>query len=145
MKRLVLSVLVVFAIAAAVVGCGSSNTSSGNTELQGTWKATNPNDSTMTYTFTFNGNQWTMVLALTSASQSFQESGTFTIDSAANPKTIDMLFVSSVPADSQIAGTTALGIYQLSGTSLMLGLGDPGNATRPTSFTDDNRVDLVKQ
>jgi uncharacterized protein (TIGR03067 family) len=145
MKRLVLSVLVVFAIAAAVVGCGSSNTSSGNTELQGTWKATDPNDSATTVTFTFNGNQWTMVLASTSASQSFQESGTFTLDSTANPKTIDMLFVSSVPAAPGIAGTTSLGIYQLSGTSLTLELGDPTSATRPTAFTDDNRIDLVKQ
>ena len=72
-----------------------------------------------------------------------QMSGTFTLDSAANPKTINMLFT-SYPMDTEMVGNTSLGIYQLSGTSLTLGLGDPGSA-RPTSFTDDNRLDLVKQ
>jgi uncharacterized protein (TIGR03067 family) len=72
-----------------------------------------------------------------------QMSGTFTLDSAANPKTIDMVFT-SYPMDTGMVGNTSLSIYQLSGTSLTLGLADPGSA-RPTEFTDDNRMDFVKQ
>ena len=137
MKRLILSVLAVFAIATAVVGCSSSNTTgptptltSGNTELEGTWTA-----ATEGMTLTFSGNNWTFTRS------SLQISGTFTINSAASPKTIDRyVTTSSVP---QYVGKTSLGIYLLSGTNLtFVGL-EPGNATRPTSF--DMAVVLVKQ
>ena len=143
MKRLILSILAVFAIVGAVVGCTSGSTSSGNTELQGTWKATSP-DGTVTITFTFSGNHWTMTEASAAQSQSIQLLGTFTIDSTANPRTIDMLYVSSVPATPGIAGTTALGIYQLSGTSLKLEPGNPDSG-RPTAFTENDSIDLVRQ
>jgi uncharacterized protein (TIGR03067 family) len=142
MKRLILSVLVVFAIAAAVVGCGSSNTSSGNMELQGTWKATDPADNTTTITFTFNGNQWTMTEASTSMALSFQMSGTFTLDSAVNPRTIDLYITACSIAPDQV-GTTLHSIYQLNGTNLAIANGQGG--TRPTSFTADNTANLVKQ
>ena len=144
MKRFILSILAVFAIAAAVVGCGSSNTSSGNTELQGTWKATSP-DETVTITVTFSGNSWTMTETSTSASQSVQLSGTFTLDSAANPKTIDMLYVSSVPATPGIAGTTVKGIYQITGNNLMIATADTASDPRPTELNESNSMPLTKQ
>lgn len=143
MKRFFLSVLAVFAIA-AVVGCGASNTSSSNTELEGTWTWTAFGE---TGAFTFSGNQWT--LTGTNSSVSLQiGTGTFTIDSAANPKTIDLYFISAVPADSQIVGKTALCIYQLSSNSLTLAIGDPGGTARPTSFSHNTTAmifNLVKQ
>ena len=131
MKRFILSILAVFAIAAAVVGCGSSNPSglpTGNTELQGTWTWTEAG-----VTFTFSGNNWTITSTIGD-----QTSGTFTLDSATNPKTIDLYFAtySEPQAASQVVGKTALGLYLLSGTNLTLALGDPGTA-RPTSFIED--------
>ena len=177
MKRLILSILAVFAIA-AVVGCSSSNTAgptptptptftptptvaptlmptltptstlvptptptpSDNTALQGRWTTTTGN---MTVTYTFSGDSWSMVAssALTLHLVT-QLAGTFTLSSAANPKTIDML-VSSSPSSPGMAGTTLLGIYQLSGTNLTLSVGYSGD--RPTSFTNESRLDLVKQ
>jgi uncharacterized protein (TIGR03067 family) len=142
MKRLFLSILVVVAIATAVVGCKSNDTSSGNTDLQGTWMATAPDDNTMTITCAFNGNQWTMTEAIATVG-SIQLSGTFTVDSAANPKTIDMLFT-SFPMETDWVGKTSLGIYEISGNSLNLCMGDPGE-TRPTSFTEDDTLTFVKQ
>ena len=136
MKRLVLSVLVVFAIAAAVVGCGSSNTSSGNTELQGTWVNSTTGLLLNTITFNFNSNQWNMMWAFGSESNTLQMNGTFNINPSANPKTIDMVYT-SFPMDTATVGQTSLGIYELSGSDLTLDLGDPGNTSRPTAFGDD--------
>ncbi len=107
MKRLILSVLVVLAIATTVVGCGTSNAvkspSSGNTELQGAWTETSFG---VTMTFTFSGDNFTAT-----ATGSIQWSGTFTLDSTANPKTIDLYYATcTYPSDSNV-GKTALGIY----------------------------------
>ena len=163
MKRLILSVLAVFAIAAVVVGCGSNNTpeptptptptpmptptptpTPSNTELQGTWTITwTTSDTTATSTYTFSGNNW----IVTSTPAGIQESGTFTLNSTANPKTIDMYFATSTypSGTSPNVGKTGLGLYIVSGTNLTLAVGDhPGDA-RPTSFTEDNTITLVKQ
>ena len=141
MKRLILSVLAVFAIAAIVVGCGSSNT-----ELQGTWRTTldDANIGSLSITYTFSGNNWECTWASTTFNA--EMSGTFTFDSTANPKTLDLLFTY---ADEMfgftIEGGTLYGIYQLSGTNLTLTFGgDPGTA-RPTSFTDSFVLVLSKQ
>ena len=135
MKRLILSVVVVLAIATAVVGCGTSNAvkspSSGNTELQGTWTVAVPAG-----TFTFSGNSFTLTVPGV-----LQQSGTFTLNSAASPKTIDVHITTS--SDPQSVGTTLLGIYQLGGTSLKMEMGDAGGA-RPTVFTE-NGLNLAKQ
>jgi len=136
MKRLILSVLAVFTIAAVVVGCGSSNTAlSGNTELEGTWTATAP-DNTSTTTFTFSGDDCTFTRPGV-----LQMSGTFNLSYAASPKTIDFYIATS--SDPQYVGKTSLGIYLLSGTNLTLEIGMPGDA-RPASFTEDG-FNLVKQ
>jgi len=94
-----------------------------------------------TVTFTFSGNNWT----LTFTSTSFQESGTFTINSVANPKTIDLYVATSTDPSYSGVGETGLGLYQLSGTNLTLALGRLGDTTRPTAFTEDNTINLVKQ
>ena len=142
-KRLILSILAVFAIVGAVVGCTSGSTSSGNTELQGTWKATSP-DGTVTITFTFSGNHWTMTEASAAQSQSIQLLGTFTIDSTANPKTID-LHIAAHPS-SELIGKTILNIYQLSGTNLLvIAFGDNPDTARPTAFTGTNVYTFIKQ
>ena len=143
MKRLILSVLVVLAIATAVVGCKSSSTpSSGNTELQGTWMWTyTSSNQTATLTYIFNGNNWTMTI--TTPTESVQDSGTFTIDPTANPKTIDMYLAACTgPWESNI-GKTLPCIYLLSGTNLTIAFGDPGGIARPISFTN-GRV-FIKQ
>jgi uncharacterized protein (TIGR03067 family) len=138
-KRFILSILVVLAVATVVVGCTPSSNSDLQ-QLQGRWTTTTGN---MTVTYTFSGDSWSMVAssALTLHLVS-QLAGTFTLSSAANPKTIDML-VSSSPSWPEMAGTTLLGIYQLSGTNLTLAVGYSGD--RPTSFTDESRLDLVRQ
>ena len=145
MKRLILYILAVFAITIVVVGCGSSNTSSsGNTELEGTWTETVPGTDimpAMTLTFTFSGNNWASIETTTSATV-YQMSGTFTLDSTANPKTLD-LYITTATLWSNMVGTTLHGIYQLSGTNLAIANGQGG--TRPTSFTTDNTANLVKQ
>jgi uncharacterized protein (TIGR03067 family) len=142
-KRLILSILAVFAIATVAVGCGGNTSSSGNTELQGTWKSTTT-DKTATITFTFSGNNFTSTLISTVASvPSMQESGTFTLDPTANPKTIDLYLATSTLPSASDVGKTELGIYQLSGTSLKLYLRSSGDA-RPTVFPNDSLI-FVKQ
>ena len=77
-----------------------------------------------------------------STSESGHDSGTFTLDSTANPKTLDMYLAASTdPSESNI-GKTGLYIYQLSGTNLTL-VGGEDVDVRPTSFTN-GRV-FIKQ
>ena len=139
MKRLILSVLAVFAITAVVVGCGSSNTSSsGNMELQGTWTGTL---SGITMTYTFSGNNWELTETKESTIM-VQMSGTFTLDSTANPKTLD-LYTTACPIIPTQVGMTWHSIYKLNGTNLAIANGEGG--TRPISFTADNTTNFVKQ
>jgi uncharacterized protein (TIGR03067 family) len=142
-KRLILSIVAVLALATAVVGCGGSNTSSsGKTELEGTWVITYP-DVNGSNTFTFSGNNWVMIQKWGSQG-SLQRSGTFIIDTTANPKTIDMNVTASTEG-SLVVGMTSLGIYKISGNTLTLELAESPDEPRPTEFTDDNRMDFVKQ
>jgi uncharacterized protein (TIGR03067 family) len=93
--------------------------------------------------FTFSGNNWTLTATSAATLESIQESGTFTLDSTANPKTID-LYTTSFPTAPELVGTTSLGIYLLSGTNLTVAIaGNPGDA-RPTAFTEGNPV-FIKQ
>ena len=129
MKRLILSVLAVFAIAAIVVGCGSSNT-----ELQGTWRTTldDANIGSLSITYTFSGNNWECTWASTTFNA--EMSGTFTFDSTANPKTLDMYMAACTDPSESNVGKTGLYIYQLSDTNLTLAGGEDV-FVRPTSFT----------
>jgi uncharacterized protein (TIGR03067 family) len=140
-KRLILCVVAVFAIAAVVVGCGSNNTAeppSGNSELQGTWTGTARNSGSVVYTFTFSGDNYT--LSFTGS----QGSGTFTADAAANPRTID--FHITAHTTTQYIGKTVLGLYELDGANLTLALAQPpGTTPRPASLTAGMVFDLVKQ
>jgi uncharacterized protein (TIGR03067 family) len=159
MKRFVLSVLAVLAIAITVVGCGSSNTARptpvatptptptpsptpSNTELEGMWIGMPklPDNTTMQITFVFTGNNW---ISLSSKSDSDQMSGTFIIDTMANPKTID-LYIANASEESHWAGGTSLGIYVLNGSNLKLEVLDPGDA-RLTEFTEYYVMNLFKQ
>jgi uncharacterized protein (TIGR03067 family) len=147
MKRIIPFIFAVLAIVAFVSGCGSGNTpSSGNTELEGTWTTIVPGAeimSDMTITFTFNGNDWELTELETETSTAvIQMSGTFTLDSKANPKTLN-LYITDCPQGTEEVGTTLHSIYQLSGSKLTIANEEGG--TRPTSFTAYNTIDLVKQ
>jgi uncharacterized protein (TIGR03067 family) len=116
---------------------------SSDTELQGTWTET-LTDGGVSHdrTFTFSGNNWT-------ATAGNRVMGTFILDSAANPKTIDLYFAAGGDPmyDPMYEGETWLGLYQLSGTNLTIAFANlPGDA-RPTAFTVDpyNLYNLVKQ
>ncbi|MFA5056172.1 MAG: TIGR03067 domain-containing protein [Dehalococcoidia bacterium] len=144
MKKFFLSIIPVLIITIVIVGCGSSDTSSsGNTELQGTWVGIltetcyTPPCRTYDITFTFNGDD----LAVTNNGKDI--SGTFTLNTVANPKTIDFYIVTD-EYGPEYEGKTAMGIYQLNGSNLELALGEAGGV-RPTSFAEDNSIILIKQ
>jgi uncharacterized protein (TIGR03067 family) len=55
--------------------------------------------------------------------------GTFKLDAAAKPKTLDMM-----PGEGRYKGKTLLGIYELEGDTLKVAFAEPGK-DRPTDFT----------
>jgi uncharacterized protein (TIGR03067 family) len=111
--------------------------------LEGTWTETVSDSGigTVTITLTFIGNNWELIETLDSSTM-LQMSGTFTLDSTANPKTLDLYITACSMAPEQV-GATLYEIYQLSGNNLALASGQGG--TRPASFTADNTANLVKQ
>jgi uncharacterized protein (TIGR03067 family) len=66
-----------------------------------------------------------------------QETGTFKIDAAKQPPTIDM-----VPADGKDKGKTEPGILKLDGDTLTIAVADAGSATRPKTFEPAKDVEI---
>ena len=112
-----------------------------NTELEGSWtgEASWHGNTSPIYTFTCNGSNFTYT-----CDTGIEGSGTFAIDTAANPKTIDLYITEhTTPAFS---GKTCLGVYEVIGTTLTIAMAEPpGTTPRPISLTDGMIYTLVKQ
>ncbi|HUI92351.1 MAG TPA: TIGR03067 domain-containing protein [Chitinivibrionales bacterium] len=115
----------------------SSSTSSGPTgpgptatSLEGTWKGHTLGD-TNTFTAVFTGNNFSFSLGLI-----IGYAGTFSINAASNPKTMDVVITQC--ANTAYVGKTSLGIYKVSSDTLTYAANEPGNPNRPTSFAYDS-------
>jgi len=122
---------------------GATGPSQYATELEGTWVFT-VTDTNFTYTSTwvFSDTNWTRTDVQTT-DQTWAWNGTFSLNSAATPRTIDMLCAGS--PDSTDIGLTAPGIYALSAsaTSCTLSVADFGDTVRPSDF--NGAIVLTKQ
>jgi uncharacterized protein (TIGR03067 family) len=68
--------------------------------------------------------------------------GTFTLDAAAKPATIDMK-VTEAGGDQDAVGKTVLGLYELSGDDLKWCSARPGATDRPKSFDTSGTRDML--
>jgi uncharacterized protein (TIGR03067 family) len=100
------------------------NQASITSELEGTWKDTHQG-----WSFEFSGND----IKITAPSPQMCIEGTFTLDPSADPKEIDIKI--NKAGSPQFQGLTSLGIYKIEDIVLTLVLAEPGNNTRPQTFS----------
>lgn len=137
MKTKWLVLIAVLTGTVAFWGCGGSNATGPSpwaTELEGSWRYTEPD---WQLTFTFSDSNWTVVdEEWYKQDTTITLSGTFTLNTAAAPKHIDLLCSSS--PDPDYIGETVLGIYALNSTATActMATSDFGDTVRPTSFVD---------
>jgi uncharacterized protein (TIGR03067 family) len=98
--------------------------------IQGTWIVGSINgqeapSGAQEMTLTFTGEKYEQALG-----GQVNERGTFKVDAAKKPMTIDLAI-----GEGTDAGKTQLGIFEVSGDSMKLHLDSPGAAQRPTDFT----------
>ena len=108
-------------------------------EIEGTWTG-QANNGTLNITYTFSDSSWTVTDTNIETLQSIEMSGTFTIDTSANPKLIDLYIAASSLPD--FVGATMFGLYEVSSSSLLLTY-NSSNEERPTDFTE--AITYVKQ
>ena len=106
----------------------------GATELEGTWAGHMSGD-TSTYTFAFTQNSFALKSSYLPAGTDAY-SGTFSTNTAANPKQVDS-YVTQCPLNAAYIGKTSLGIYKISNDTLTYAGNEPGNTQRPASFAYD--------
>jgi uncharacterized protein (TIGR03067 family) len=137
-KKYLSGLLLIVAILVAVVMVVGCNESTHGTELEGMWTTVyhQSDGSNIILDYSFCGNNWVSTLISTSLID--EMSGTFTLDSTANPKTLDLLITSPPTTDSDMYGSTWYCIYQLDDAFLTLEFGEAVGAARPTSFTNDS-------
>jgi uncharacterized protein (TIGR03067 family) len=122
-----------------VISCKSSNPVNApapvKTELEGTWEGTNMDGIDQT--------QWTYIMALNSiiiqADALEKYRGTFTLDTSASPRHIDIVISKSATASD--AGKTIPGLYSLSVNILQITGNGPGSQ-RPSNM--DPPVSVIK-
>ena len=145
-SALIMTALVSIALA---VSCGPTPPSpavtptatTGTMDMEGSWmgEASWHGNTSPIYTFTFSGSTFTYT-----CDTGIEGSGTFTIDTATDPKTID--FDITYHTTSEFIGETCLGVYEISGTTLTIALAEPpGTTPRPASLTDGMIYTLIKQ
>jgi uncharacterized protein (TIGR03067 family) len=121
------------------ISCKSSNPASApapvKTELEGTWEGMNMDGIDQT--------QWTYIMALNSiiiqADALEKYCGTFTLDTLASPRHIDIVISKSATVSD--AGKTIPGLYNLSGNILQITANGPGSQ-RPSKI--DPPVSVIK-
>lgn len=129
-----LIVIIAFALACGGGGGGGGDGQEQGGELEGTWEMFGVDGYPEEWTFVFSGDLY----SATGPSESF--SGTFTSNTNASPKEIDLLC--SEISESSLEGQTAIGIYQITGNTLTLAINKPGLATRPSSFAAGGNIKL---
>lgn len=104
------------------------------TEIEGTWRGHTLADTT-TFTIIFAGNNFSYSLGSSTAMAAFY-AGTFSTDTASNPKKMDAL-ITQCSLMPQYVGKTSLSIYKISNDTLTYAANEPGNPQRPASFQMD--------
>ena len=97
--------------------------------VQGVWKMTTTNGQDVAaagqdITITITGNSY-----VNSINGQVVEKGTFKVDEAKKPMTIDITIT-----EGDDAGKVQLGVFEVKGTTMTGKLGEPGSTTRPTDF-----------
>jgi len=133
-----LSVLSLTCLSSILISCSTTSSPNGPgpvaTELEGTWVGHTAGD-TSTYTFIFTQNNFTMKSSYLPAA-SVAYAGTFSINTAANPKQVNSYILQCSPNPAYV-GKTSLGIYKISNDTLTYAGNEPGNPQRPVSFLPD--------
>lgn len=113
----------VFIWLAWVSGCNGVTT-----ELEGTWIGHEVGVDSVEWRMVVRGNRFECA----GHDGEVWSKGTFFLNEASTPKQIDVYIDDA--SDRKSEGKTALGIYQLVGTTLRLASCEPGITTRPSSF-----------
>jgi|GEM_PF-5431870 uncharacterized protein (TIGR03067 family) len=112
-------------------GCSSTNSPSNQapstTEIEGTWSGTMSMGGNTTITFT--GSSF-------SSTGSWVSTGTFSVATGASPKQVNIT-LAQCSTNPDYEGKTTLGVYALSGQSLVMAMGEPGTGARG-AFGDGN-------
>ena len=98
--------------------------------LQGVWKMTTTNGQDIAaagqdMTVTITGSNYVQAL-----NGQVVEKGSFKIDEAKKPMTMDITIT-----EGDNAGKTQFGVFEVKGTTMTGKMGEPGATTRPTDFT----------
>jgi uncharacterized protein (TIGR03067 family) len=129
MKRFLLPLIILVTL---FFGCDKKNNPSGAgdiTEIEGTWIGRLSEFGTV-WKAVVSGS--TITLSAIAGSEYYK--GTFTLNTGANPKTIDFLIIEC--DTSLYVAKTSLGIYKISNDTLTMSMNEPGKTTRPASYTD---------
>jgi uncharacterized protein (TIGR03067 family) len=124
--------VVILALVTACIGCGNGNGGNGDggggdESLVGTWSGTEVGGSTA-WTFVFTA---TTMEAQTAGMEVYQ--GTYTANPDVDPKEITAKITSS--SFPEYIGETTYAIYKIEGNLLIFAGNEPGDPSRPTSFT----------
>jgi uncharacterized protein (TIGR03067 family) len=132
------SVVAGLVLAMGLVAQGTKQTT-GAAALQGTWTVTALNGQSMPegspeLTLMFTGDRYHQAVG-----GEVNERGTFKVDSSKKPMTIDFAIT-----EGDDAGKTQLGIVEVSGDTMKIGLGTARAVQRPTDFSGkDGAIMLV--
>jgi len=109
---------------------GDADTEEIESELTGEWKGKEKGEANIKYDweFVFDGENFTSKSTLGEYYR-----GTVVLNDGVKPHQIDMVIEECV--DEKYAGTTALGIYKYEDGTLKIALNEPGDDTRPDSFS----------
>jgi len=116
-------------------GCATLEPAEKVTELEGTWIGSPVDSPEANCLLVFSKNR-----AIVGLPGGWLR-GTFQLNTAASPKQIDMIIEQCYPKD--YVGKTDRGIYKLDGNTLTMAGPEPGTATRPTSFQEEQGVMIV--
>jgi uncharacterized protein (TIGR03067 family) len=131
MKKL--SVLLVLPL---LLGAEGDKDNAKKTTLEGVWKAVTATQDgkeqadTQEHTLTFTGDTFTIARNGETVIK-----GTFNVDAAKKPSTIDMLIKES--KGDRHNGKSVVGIYELDGDSLKWCAAEPGTTERPAEFKSE--------
>ncbi len=111
----------------------------GAAALQGTWAVSSVNGEEPTpgneLTLTFEGNKYHQTYG-----GKVNERGTFTVDAAKKPMTIDLSI-----AEGSDAGKTQLGVFEVTGDAMRMTFNTPGSTERPASLTAGSLIVAAKR
>lgn len=133
MSRTTYPLVLIFTLSIASTSLGDDKQD--QKKLQGKWISTAGKEKGLV--MTFDGNKFSL------QDEENEFKGTFTIDSAKTPKTMDLKITGGKGDElDDYKGKTSQAIYELDGQTFKWCAGEPGKDKRPTRFKENNDLYL---